>query len=304
MNSSAIWCVVLVLAVLTGCCGKGPDTTRPSQEATRAAEKATPAAEETTPAGAKVITNSIGMKLTLIPTGEFMMGSPDSGSGASSDEKPQHRVRITKPFYLGATEVMQGQYEKVMGRNPSDFKESGPDAPVEQVSWDDAQEFCQKLSKLAEEKKAGRRYRLPTEAEWEYACRAGSAAKYCYGDDDSRLGDYAWHMLNANFKTQQVGQKKPNAWGLYDMHGNVWEWCADWYDVEYYANSPMDDPTGPSTGTSRVHRGGSFSKSAEGCGSAARFESPPDSRRLVLGFRVGSVSVGRRGVETGTQLVY
>jgi formylglycine-generating enzyme required for sulfatase activity len=230
---------------------KGPDTTGPSQEATPATEKGSPAA-------AKVITNSIGMKLTLIPAGEFMMGSPDSDSDAAGDEKPQHRVRITKAFYLGATEVTQEQYEKVMGQNPSSFTESGPDAPVENVSWDDAQGFCRKLSELAEEKEAGRRYRLPTEAEWEYACRAGSAEKYCDGDDESTLGDYAWYGENSDGKTHQVGQKNLNAWGLYDMHGNVWEWCADWYDGEFYAQSPPNDPSGPPTGSLRVDRGGGW----------------------------------------------
>jgi formylglycine-generating enzyme required for sulfatase activity len=192
MNNSAFLSVVLVLAALTAGFGKGPDTTAPSPEP--------PAAPEATPASAKAITNSISMKMVLIPAGEFTMGSPDSDSDAPSHE-PQHRVRITKPFYLGATEVTQGQYEKVMGKNPSNFKASGPDAPVEMVSWDDAQEFCRKLSELAEEKEEGRRYRLPTEAEWEYACRAGSAAKYCYGDDESRLDDYAWYSKNSDRKT-------------------------------------------------------------------------------------------------------
>ncbi|MHC4399825.1 MAG: formylglycine-generating enzyme family protein [Planctomycetota bacterium] len=290
MNNSAFWSVVLVLAALTAGSGKGPDTTRPSQEATPATEKGSPGAEETTRAEAKVITNSIGMKLVEIPAGEFTMGSD-----AFTDAKPQHRVRITKPFYLGATEVTQGQYEKVMGKNPSHFKESGPDAPVENVSWDDAQEFCRKLSELAEEKEAGRRYRLPTEAEWEYACRAGSAKKYCYGDDESRLGDYAWYDKNSNGKTQQVGQKKPNAWGLYDMHGNVWERCADWYDSGYYANSPTDDPTGPSAGSYRVRRGGCWARDARGCRSVSRLRNAPGRRSSSLGFRVALVSVDVAG---------
>ncbi len=275
MNNSAFWFAVLALAALTAGCGKGPDTNGPSPEATPATEKG--------------ITNSIGMKLTLIPAGEFMMGSPDSALDASS-AKPQHRVRITKPFYLGATEVTQGQYEKVMGSNPSRFKESGPDAPVEQVSLEDAQEFCRKLSELAEEKKAGRRYRLPTEAQWEYACRAGNAEKYCYGDDESRLGDYAWYSKNSDGKTHQVGQKKANAWGLYDMHGNVWEWCEDWYDGMYYADFPTDDPTGPPGGSYRVHRGGGWNYFAWVCRSAARSNyGSPGYRDPDLGFRVALV---------------
>ena len=144
------------------------------------------------------------MKLSLIPPGEFMMGS--SKSSRELAKAPQHKVRITKPFYLGVTEVTQEQYEKVMGENPSAFAESGPDAPVENVSWTDAQEFCRKLSELTEEKEAGRRYRLPTEAEREYVCRAVSTATYCYGDDDSRLGDYAWYSKNSWGKTHKVGQ--------------------------------------------------------------------------------------------------
>ena len=242
-------------------------------------------------AGQDIVT-SIGMTLVEIPAGEFMMGSPDSGS--DDNEKPQHRVRITKPFYLGVTEVMQAQYEKVMGKNPSYFKESHPDAPVENVSWADAREFCRKLSELAAEREAGRRYRLPTEAQWEYACRAGSPEKYCYGDGESRLGDYAWYMENSDGRTHQVGQKTANAWGLYDMHGNVWEWCADWYDSdEYYANSPMDDPTGPKVASERVSRGGGWYYSARNCRSAGRAGSTPGGRSDSLGLRVCLVPADR-----------
>jgi len=200
-------------------------------------------AEEATPAAANVITNSIGMKLTLIPAGEFMMGSPDSDSKARSIEKPQHRVRITKPFYLGVTEVTQGQYGKVMGKNPSRYHELGPDAPVESVSWTDAQEFFRKLSESAEEKMAGRRYRLPTEAEWEYACRAGSAGKYFYGDNAKHLGDYAWYRSNFAGKTHQVGQKKPNGWGLYDMIGTCGNGVRTGMMKKFPANRPREAST-------------------------------------------------------------
>jgi len=291
MNNSAFWSVVLVLAALTAGCGKGPDTTRPSQEATVATEKGPPAAQEPTRSRANVITNSIGMTLVEIPAGEFTMGSPDWDSDAGSNEKPEHRVRITKAFYLGVYEVTQEEYGRVMGANPSLLKESGPDAPVEQVSWPDAQEFCRKLAELAEEREAGRRYRLPTEAEWEYACRAGSAEKYCFGDDQSRLGEYAKCFINQDGKTDQVGQKKPNAWGLYDMHGNVQEWCADWCDGGYYANSPMDDPAGPATGSRRVSRGGSWRYFAGSCRSAWRFGLTPGFRSDSQGFRVALVRV-------------
>ena len=186
--------------------------------------------------GPNVITNSIGMKLVLIPAGEFLMGSPESDSDAPDEEKPQHKVRISKPFYLGVTEVTQEQYERVMGENPSRFK-GDPQRPVEKVSWEDAVAFCRKLSE-----KEGRTYRLPTEAEWEYACRAGSQTKWSFGDDDSALKEYAWYLDNADSTTHPVAQKKPNAWGLYDMHGNVWEWCQDWYG---------DVPTRQRDGSSR-----------------------------------------------------
>jgi eukaryotic-like serine/threonine-protein kinase len=141
-------------------------------------------------------------------------------------------------------EVTQGEYERVMGTNPSHFK-GDPRLPVETVSWQDAMTFCERLSALPAERSAGRVYRLPTEAEWEYACRAGSTTIYSFGDSEGSLGDYAWYDSNSGSKTHPVGQKRPNAWGLYDMHGNVWEWCSDWYDGSYYASSPVDDPTGP-----------------------------------------------------------
>ena len=236
----------------------------------------------------KRIVNSIGMKLVLIPAGQFMMGSPDSGS-EHDIEKPRHRVRITKPFYLGTTEVTQRQYEKVMGDNPSYLKESSPDAPVECVSWNDAQEFCRKLSELAEEKRAGRLYRLPTEAEWEYACRAGCAEQYCYGDGQWQLGDYAWYAKNSNEKKHPVGRKKPNAWGLYDMHGNVAEWCEDKYDRQYYANSPTDDPRAFLGGQDRVYRGGGWPLDAENCRSAHRDYNDRWTRFNCLGLRVATV---------------
>ena len=246
--------------------------------------------------------NSIGMKLVLIPPGEFQMGSPKElieeelrlhgGDGWYRDylpgEGPQHRVRITKPYWLGATHVTQEEYQRVMGSNPSKFQ-GDPQRPVEQVSWDDAVEFCQRLSALPGEKAAKRRYALPTEAQWEHACRAGTTTRWHAGDNEAGLGDVAWFNTNAGGQTHPVGQKHANAWGLYDMHGNVWEWCQDWYDKEYYAKSPMDDPAGPPGGSYRVFRGGSWLHPAWHCRSALRFRHLPSTRYNDLGFRASQV---------------
>ena len=224
------------------------------------------------------ITNSIGMRLALIPPGEFTMGSPKSDAKACVWESPQHNVRITRPFYFGVYEVRQAEYENVMGTNPSYFK--GADNPVEQLSWDDAVQFCKRLSA-----KEGRTYRLPTAAEWEYACRAGTRTRYSFRDDLASLKEYAWYMENSERKAHPVGERKPNAWGLRDMHGNVWEWCADWFD-DYYAVSPTNDPPGPEVGVNRVSRGGGWRLDAGYCRSANRYGVSPSDRGYDLGFRV------------------
>lgn len=243
----------------------------------------------------KETTNSIGMKLVLIPKGTFMMGSPTSEEGRQEDET-QHEVTISKDYYLGVYEVTQAQYEKVMGRNPSHFKGDivdglNADLPVEQVSWEAAVEFCKKLSDLPEERKAGRVYRLPTEAQWEYACRAGSRTAYSFGESSELLGDYAWFNKNSGKngdpfekQTHPVGQKKPNAWRLYDMHGSVNEWCSDLYGD--FPITPVRDPTGPSEGKSHVLRGGSWFLSGGYCRSASRGWAGPASWYFNLGFRV------------------
>ena len=231
----------------------------------------------------KSITNSIGMKLVLIPAGEFMMGSPNLDSVACGDEKPRHRVRITRPFYLGMHEVTQAQYQAVMGANPSHFcangggrdkvnGESTAQHPVERVSWLDGVTFCNKLSE-----KEGRRafyevdgekvsvpdwncagYRLPTEAEWEYACRANSATRYSFGDAAASLGGFGWFESNSENKTHPVGKKRSNGFGLFDMHGNVWEWCWDGYGEYSNMDSPIEDPAGIEIAGVRVDRGGSW----------------------------------------------
>jgi formylglycine-generating enzyme required for sulfatase activity len=248
-----------------------------------------------------VSTNSIGMKLVVVPPGEFQMGSPKeqiddelrtyagdalyNRENCLQGEGPQHRVRISKPYWLGATHVTQDEYQRVMGVNPSKYL-GDPQRPVEQVFWFEAEEFCRKLSELPAEKAAKRQYALPSEAQWEYACRAGTTTRWYTGGDEAGFLDAAWITLNALHQPHTVAQKKPNAWGLYDMHGNVWQWCQDFYDVGYYANSPTDDPTGPSAGSYHVYRGGSCFFSAKFCRSAYRYFDKPTLRSNDIGFRV------------------
>ncbi len=289
------------------------------------------------------LTNSLGMKLVLIPPGEFQMGGPfeeDVDSRFFEDNHHEHRVRITRPFYLGAQEVTLGQflafyrdakYEsrwKAQGKGKSsgvyrneekrlpdkqdfyDFADGETHVPwkwghpsqtekhpVVGVSWNDAVAFCEWLSR-----KEGKTYRLPSEAEWEYACRAGTATRFCNGDDEARLVEVAnfadaAHLaqflpasacaLNDGFAfTAPVGKFKPNAFGLYDMHGNAAEWCRDWYDVDYFSQSPVDDPPGPGRGLFRVMRGGSWSNRWERCRSAARWTGAEWLRDCRNGFRV------------------
>jgi len=206
-----------------------------------------------------------------IPAGEFMMGS-DSGE---RDEKPQHRVRITKRFEMGKYEVTQAQWKAVMGANTGHFK--GDDRPTETVSWNDAQEFLKRLNAM----NAGYRYRLPTEAEWEYAARADSAV-----DAVADLDAVAWQDGNSGLETHPVGGKRANGWGLYDMLGNVWEWCADWYGKDYYASSPVDDPQGPASGTTHVVRGGSWSDGPRLVRPAHRYWYDSGYRFRDTGFRL------------------
>jgi formylglycine-generating enzyme required for sulfatase activity len=261
---------------------------------------------------AKEITNSIGMKLVPIPAGKFVMGSPTSEAERDAGED-QHEVAITRPFYLGVHTVTQGQFEKVMGKNPSFFhpKNGGsPDHPVEQVRWGNAQEFCAKLSALPEEKKAGRTYRLPSEAEWEYACRAGTTTVFNVGNSlSSKQANF-----NGNFpygdapkgpflhRTAKVGSYPPNAWGLCDMHGNVLQWCNDWYDPDYYKKSPKENPKGPEKGVVAtgfrsdffvVVRGGCWLDEGRGCRSARRFRLQQSEPYRWTGFRVACDVAGK-----------
>jgi formylglycine-generating enzyme required for sulfatase activity len=255
------------------------------------------------------IVNSIGMKLVRIPPGTFRMGAPRSEAGG--EDEPEHEVTITRAFHLGVYEVTQEEYQKVMGSNPSYFsatgegkaKVKGTDTrrfPVENVSWEDAVLFCEKLSALAKEKAAGRLYRLPTEAEWEHACRAGTKTAFHFGGSLSSKeanfdGKYPFGGAAAGSnlgRTAEVGSYAKNAFGLCDMHGNVMEWCADWFDGGYYRASPKNDPPGPKRGKSRVLRGGSWEGDGRSCRAAARSWEDPRRRDDSIGFRVACVPVG------------
>lgn len=234
-----------------------------------------------------------GSGFVRIPAGEFLMGSKNG----ADDEQPVHRVRISRSFELGKFEVTQAQWEAVMQRkpgahahpgkeqaapdestpraNPSHFK--GATLPVENVSWEDVQQFLQTLNALDSQ----HQYRLPTEAEWEYACRAGSA-----GDQTGSLDALAWYKANSAAQTRPVGQKQPNAWGLYDMQGNVWEWVQDWYAPDYYKRSPATDPPGAAPAAYRVYRGGSWYGSAGDCRAALRGFDLPGHHYYSLGLRL------------------
>jgi formylglycine-generating enzyme required for sulfatase activity len=246
----------------------------------------------------KTYTNSIGMEFIQIPAGEFMMGCGSEDEPCLMHEKPQHRVIISQPFYLGKYEVTQGEWLAVMGNNPSYFK--GKNNPVESVSWNDIQVFIQSLN----EKEGANRYRLPTEAEWEYAARAGTSSAFSFGNEakhesmDSHATQYAWYGGEIISGPYSVGQKRPNPWGLYDMHGNVAEWVEDWFDENYYARSPAVDPTGSSEGMGRVLRGGCWccniksslrttrDVSTDQMRSAFRVAAPPDKKDVTVGFRL------------------
>jgi formylglycine-generating enzyme required for sulfatase activity len=263
--------------------------------------------------------NSIGMKLARIPIGTFLMGSPKDEKYHEDSE--QHEVEITRPFYLGFHEVTQGQFEKVMGYNPSFFSRDGQgrsgleyeegepaggkervadkdtrDFPVENVSWEEAVEFCARLSARPVEKTAGRKYRLPTEAEWEYAGRGGAPAYQVFHFGNSLSSTQANFVGSHPYggaaegpylgRTCKVGSFKPNAFGLFDMHGNVWEWCNDWYDKDYYRKGPRRDPNGAVEGECRVIRGGSWDDVSECCRSGRRGNDWPHYCTPFVGFRV------------------
>ena len=258
-------------------------------------------AKSNTDSQPEVITNSIGMKLIRIPAGRFRMGSPSSEAERERDES-LHDVQITKPFLMGIYEVTQGEFAKIDQKPKPFFSGNGPDFPIENIEWNTAADFCKKLSALPDEMKAGRKYRLPTEAEWEYACRAGTTTPFSFGNSLSSTQA----NFNGNFpyggaekgpyvrKTVKVGSYPPNAFGLYDMHGNVSEWCADWYDPEYYNSSPEENPKGPPVGALSddynnfflVVRGGSWLDDGRGCRSAYRQRAMHRNSYRLIGFRV------------------
>lgn len=241
-------------------------------------------------------TNSIGMRFVRILAGSFEMGAADSDRDAGVSERPQRRVTISRDFYLGQFEVTQAQWLAVMGSSPFVQERSNPfynlpgmavrlnhpQNPAT-VSWDDAQQFIQRLN----QREGHTRYRLPTEAEWEYAARAGTTTAYSFGDDGRQLGRYAWYGENfATGSTHAVGQKLPNPWGLYDVHGNVWEWVQDWYADGYGGSSPISDPAGPSSGESKVVRGGSWHETSGSWRSSFRKPYAPNYRGISIGFRL------------------
>ena len=299
------WLTQLSVGKLPGSASETP----PSQSSSDA-----PSSQPTTPADVSVtqpakelaidLGNNVSMKLALIPAGKFMMGSPKDEEaregygmrlmllGPVDNESPRHEVTISKPFYMGAYLVTQEQYEQVMGKNPSESNK-GPQYPVENVNWYDADEFCKKLSQ-----QTGKNVHLPTEAQWEYACRAGTTTPFNTGktistDQANYKGEevYGDGKKGENRgKTTPVDAFKPNAWGLYDMHGNVYQWCADWYGKDYYAKGHNIDPVGPPTGPERttnglkILRGGSWFSPPQECRSAYRYPDPQACIIRILDF--------------------
>jgi formylglycine-generating enzyme required for sulfatase activity len=249
----------------------------------------------TTGCGRPVATNSLGMQFIQIPRGSFTMGAPESEAGQAFTETP-HRVTLTSSYLLGVHEVTQQQYLEVMGENPS--RRKSPPSPVDSVSWFDVTEFCRRLAGRPGEKDAGYDYRLPTEAEWEYACRAKSDTPHSItslASDD--LLDYAWISENSEGVIQPAGQKLPNGYGVYDMHGNVAEWCSDW--MANYPKGSVTNPRGPREGVKRVCRGGSYRSKPEDCRSASRWGYEPEVRSPHVGFRI--VRTPRVEVNTPTR---
>jgi formylglycine-generating enzyme required for sulfatase activity len=220
------------------------------------------------------------IKMIYIPAGAFQRKWTAAGRETGEDKKSMRLISISKGFWLGKFQITQGQWEIITGNNPAYFKQ-GAEFPVEQVSWLDIQEFLERL-----DARSRLRFRLPLEAEWEYACRAGASGNYCFGDDERLLADYAWYKVNSGETTHPVGTKQPNRWGLYDLHGNVWEWCHDWHWDKAIARSPAKDPKGPLRGSFKAMRGGSWNDASELVGSSSRMGGKPSLRDFNVGFRL------------------
>jgi formylglycine-generating enzyme required for sulfatase activity len=272
--------VVCIIAYLV----YAPSITPPAKQPTSPTTAPPAPVVQLPPKDLDVITNSIGMKLVYIDPGEFLMGSPANDPDRRGDEV-QHRVTLTQGFRLGIYEVTQGQWTAVMNSSPSEVK--GDDLPVSHVSWDDAVAFCSKLSELE-----GRQYSLPTEAQWEYACRAGTTGAF---SGNGNLDDMGWYKDNADKMAHPVGQKTPNAWGLYDMYGNVYEWSSDWHRV--YPPDAVTDPVGPPSGSHRILRGGGSFSTPWLCRSASRNRGAPAIPGNKMGFRVALKSDGTDGTD-------
>ncbi|MHC4629704.1 MAG: formylglycine-generating enzyme family protein [Planctomycetota bacterium] len=257
--------------------------------------------DETTSHVPKQITTKTGLEMMLIPGGEFMMGD----NRGEDDEKPAHKVKISG-FYMDKYEVTQAAYERMMGRNPAKFK--GPDKPVERVSWFGAIQYCNMRSlregltpcynlDTLECNYEADGYRLPTEAEWEYACRSGTTTKYSFGNVQDKLDQHAWFKENANKTSHPVGQKRPDQWDFYDMHGNVWEWCNDYYSEDYYQKSPVENPIGPAEGDERVLRGGSWASGAQSVRSSSRYSETPGFADVCFGYEAYGFRCVRRAIQ-------
>lgn len=293
------WLPVLGAALLLTACepkpaGSGSTTPPPAPPASPAKEAAAKVAPA--PPAATAATT----ELVAIPAGKFLMGDKDEV------DAPPHEVSVSA-FLMDKHLVTQEQFQKLMGANPSRWK--GGQNPVEQLRWSDAVKFCNKRSEAEGLKPcydlatlkcdfSADGYRLPTEAEWEYAARAGTTTPYFFGATPAKTGEYAWFDKNAGGKPRPVGQKLPNPWGLYDMAGNVWQWCNDFYEVEYYTKSPKQDPPGPAEGKNKVLRGGAWRFSADNCRSGYRYNENPGSADVCFGYDIYGFRCVRRAAAT------
>jgi sulfatase modifying factor 1 len=290
-----------VLALLPGC---GPTTSNEAPAATPAAESSPAAADSNK---VEAVSNKTvadpKAEMISIPAGRFTMGDKEE-----VDATP-HEIAVSA-FAIDKHLVTQGQYQKVMGSNPSRWK--GDKNPVEQVRWSDAVKFCNKRSELEGLQPCynletwtcnfeANGYRLPTEAEWEYACRAGTTTAYFFGDNPAKLGDYAWFDKNSGLRPRPVGEKQPNPWGLYDMCGNVWQWCNDFYKVDYYQESPKEDPRGPKAGETKVVRGGAWKSSNDICRSGYRYNENPGYADVCFGYDIYGFRCVRKSSEAAAR---